>query len=149
MESRLQSHIGEGHINRSFFHGRTINAVYMIGMIAMTGAIGHVEAYRRAYQGYRGLYRTYRADMWTRLCMTMHMCRPSQFLCTHMCTYAQNGFADSRIQTACTLFHVHSFTDTDEMRFQRCRSSLREHIICLNLHIYLYGDVIVQKITMR
>jgi hypothetical protein len=31
VESVLQSHICEGHLDRSFFHGRTINAVYMIG----------------------------------------------------------------------------------------------------------------------
>jgi hypothetical protein len=46
-------------------------------------------------------------------------CRPSQFLCMHMYTHAQNGFADGPKQTACTLFHGHYFIDTDEMRFLR------------------------------
>jgi hypothetical protein len=37
VEPWLQSHIREGHVDRSFFPGRTINAVYVIGMIAMIG----------------------------------------------------------------------------------------------------------------
>jgi hypothetical protein len=34
-----------------------------------------------------------------------------------MCRHAQDGFADSPIQTVCTLFHGRYFIDTNETRF--------------------------------
>jgi hypothetical protein len=37
----------------------------------------------QAYRGYRGSYRTYRADMCTRLYMAMHMCRQTKSISVH------------------------------------------------------------------
>jgi hypothetical protein len=54
------------------------------------------EAYRRAYQR---SYRTYRADMCTRLCIAMYIWRQTKSISVHahlhMCTHAPNGFADN------------------------------------------------------
>jgi hypothetical protein len=73
------------------------------------------ESYRQAYWGYRSSYRTYRADMCTRLSMAMHMC-----------THAQNRFADSLKQHACYFMDVISSTP------MKCGSSAE---LFLLLHI--------------
>jgi hypothetical protein len=110
VEPWLQSHICERHVDRSFFPSLDDRHDRRRSVICME------EAYQRVYRGYRGSYRTYRADMCTRLCMAMQMC-----------THARNGFSDSPKQTACTLFHGSYFIDADETRFLRGTFSIATH----------------------
>jgi hypothetical protein len=104
VEPWLQSHICEGHVDRSFFPWWTINTVYMIGMLAMMG-VDQWCAQRRPI----GARIEPIGPICGRDCAWPCTCadRPNQFMCMHMCTRAQNGFVDNPNQTACTLFHRH------------------------------------------
>jgi hypothetical protein len=96
VEPWLQSHICEGHVDWSFFPWRTINAVYMIGMIAMIG-VDQFCVWRRPIGGPIGARIGRISSIYARDCAWSCTCadRPSQFLCMHMWTHAQDGFADS------------------------------------------------------
>jgi hypothetical protein len=72
------------------------------------------EADRRTY---RGSYRTYRADMCTRLCMDMHMCRQTKSISVHK----------TDLPIARNKRHARYFIDTDEMRFLRGTFSIAAH----------------------
>jgi hypothetical protein len=104
------------------FHGRTINAVHMIGFVWLC-------AQRKPIGGSIGARIGLIGTICARDCVWPCKCadRPSQFLCMHMCTHAQNGSAENLKQTACTLFHGRYFIDTDETRFLRGTFSIVAH----------------------
>jgi hypothetical protein len=114
VEPWLQSPICKGHSDCLSFPERTNNAVYMIAMIGFDRLCA-----RRKPIGDIGPRIRPIGPICARDCAWPHICidRTSQFLCMHMCTHAQNGFADGLKQTACTLFHGHYFIDIDETRF--------------------------------
>jgi hypothetical protein len=124
----LQSHICEGEVDQSFFPERTINAVYMIGMIATIG-FDRLCARRKRIGWHIGATGARigpictQGHAWPCTCAD----RPCQFLCIHMCTHTQNGFSDSPKQTACILFHGRYFIDTDETQFLRGTFSIAAH----------------------
>jgi hypothetical protein len=128
VEPWLQSHIREGHVDRSFSYGRTINSVYMIGMIAMI-AFGRLCGRRKAIDGPIGARIGRIGPTCARDCAWPCTCadKPSQFLYMYMCTHAQNGFANSLKQTACTLFHGLYFIDIDKTQFLRGIFSIAAH----------------------
>jgi hypothetical protein len=124
VEPWLQSHIREGHVNGSFSYGRTINIVYMIGMIAMI-AFGQLCGRRKAIDGPIGARIGRIGPTCARDCAWLCTCadKPSQFLCMYMCTHVQNGFADSPKQMACMLFHGLYFIDVISSTSMRGNSS--------------------------
>jgi hypothetical protein len=65
----------------------------------------------------------------------------------HMCTHAQNGFANSLKQMACTLFHARYFIDVDDMRFLRGLFSIAAHH--LNFFCTLHEKVEVVCVILQ
>jgi hypothetical protein len=120
-EPCLQSHICEGHIDRSYFPWRTINAVYMIGMIG----VDQLCARRTPIGGRIGARIGSIGPICARDCAWPCACtdRLSQFLRMHMCTHIQNGFADRHKQTACTLFHRYRWDAIPPRNFFYCCTS--------------------------
>jgi hypothetical protein len=91
-----ESHICEGYVDQSSFHGRTINAVYRSASIGYVHGESLSAGLSRLVSDVSGRY--------------VHEI-------VHGHTHAQNGFTDNPKQTAWTLFHGCYFIDTDETRF--------------------------------
>jgi hypothetical protein len=128
VELWLQFHICEGHVDRSFFHRRTINTVDMIGMTVMIG-LDQLCTRRKPIGAPIGARINPIGSICARDCAWPCTCadRPSQFLCMHMCIHAQNRFADSPKQTACTLFDRRYLIGIDKRRFLRGTFSIAAH----------------------
>jgi hypothetical protein len=115
VEPRLQSHVCEGHADRPFFHGRTINTVYMTSMIAIIG-VDQLCAQRKPIGGPIG--------------SRIGRIRP---ICARDCACHAHMQTDQVNFCACTCAHMHKtdlpttpnkrraryFIDTDETRFLR------------------------------
>jgi PAS domain S-box-containing protein len=113
-EPWLQSHICERHVDRSFFHGRTINAVYMIGMITIIG-VDWLWARRRAIRGPIGARIGRIRPICARYCAWPCICadRPSQFLCMPKTDLPRPQIDGMHV------ISLMLFIDTAEKRFRR------------------------------